>query len=124
MQNSLMQTNIKYVFDINIKNMRFVDQLSFLRDELEILTFEKDFLFSQLFQDIQSCSFVLFVDVFELYRNMYKSLTEVYAMSVVLFSQERQKSTNSFVLILESHETNFRNVMIFLQTDMKISDDD
>jgi hypothetical protein len=104
--------------------MRSVDQLCLLRDELKILTFDKNFLFSQLLQDIESCFFVLFVNVFDLYRNMYRSLIEVYAMSAVLSHKKRQKSTNSFVLTLKSHETDFRNIIIFIHTDMKISDDD
>jgi hypothetical protein len=104
--------------------MRFVDQLCSLRDELKILTFDRNFLFSQLLQDIESCFFVLFVNVFDLYKNMYKSLIEVYAMSVVLSHKERQKSTNSFVLTLESHETDFKDIIIFIHTDMKIFDDD
>jgi hypothetical protein len=123
-QNSMTRRSIKYVFNMNIKSMKFVDQLCFLRDELKILTFDRNFLFSQLLQDIESCFFVLFVNVFDLYKNMYRSLIEVYAMFAVLFHKERQKSTNNFVLILKSHETDFRNIIIFIHTDMKISDDD
>jgi hypothetical protein len=66
----------------------------------------------------------LFVNVFDLYKNMYKSLIEMYAMSAVLFHKEKQKSTNNFVLILKSHETNFKNIIIFIHTNIKISDDD
>jgi hypothetical protein len=120
----MTRRNIKYVFNMSIKNIKFVDQLCFLRDELKILTFDKKFLFSQLLQDIESCFFVLFVNVFDLYKNMYKSLIEVYAMSAVLFHKERQKSTNNFVLTLKSHETDFKNIIIFIHTNIKIFDDD
>ncbi len=123
-QNSMTRKSIKYVFNMNIKNMRFVDQLCFLRDELKILTFDKNFLFSQLLQNIKFCFFVLFVNVFDLYKNMYRSLIEMYAMSAVLFHKERQKSTNNFVLTLESHETDFKDIIIFIHINMKISDDD
>ncbi len=123
-QNLMTRRNIKYVFNMNIKNIKFVDQLCFLRDELKILTFDKIFLFSQLLQDIESCFFVLFVNVFDLYRNMYKSLIEMYVMFAVLFHKKRQKSTNNFVLTLESHEADFKNIIIFIHTNMKIFDDD
>jgi hypothetical protein len=123
-QNSMTRRSIKYVSNMNIKNMKSVDQLCFLRDELKILTFDKNFLFSQLLQDIESCLFVLFVNVFDLYKNMYKSLIEMYAMFAVLFHKKRQKSTNNFVLILKSHKTNFKNIIMFIYTNMKIFDDD
>jgi hypothetical protein len=115
---------IKHVFNTKINIFRICDQLCFLRDELELMIFDREFLTSQLNKKIQFCSFVIFVNVFDLYRNMYKFLIEMYALSTTLFHKERQKNINCFVLILNSHEINFKNIINFLRIETKILDRD
>ena len=68
--------------------------------------------------------FLIFVNVFEFYRNMYKSLTRVYLLSVFLSIQNHQKNQNNFMLILKSHEINFNIIFDCLRIDMKILDRD
>ncbi len=99
---SSTQMFIKHVFNTRINIFRICDQLCFLRDELEFMTFDREFLTSQLNKKIQFCFFVIFVNVFDLYRNMYKFLIEIYALSTTLSHKERQKNINCFVLILNS----------------------
>ncbi len=91
-----------------------------MRDEFEFLIFDREFLISQLNKEIQFCFFVIFVNAFDLYRNMYKFLIEIYALSTTLFHKEWQKSINCFVFIFDSHEVNFKNIIIFLRIDIKI----
>jgi hypothetical protein len=121
---SSSQMFIKHVFNTRTNIFRICDQLCFLRDELELMTFDREFLTSQLNREIQFCSFVIFVDAFDLYRNMYRFLIEVYALSTTLSHKERQKSINCFVLTLDSHEVNFRNIIIFLRIEIETFDRD
>jgi hypothetical protein len=121
---SSSQMFIKHVFNTRINIFRICDQLCFLRNELEFMIFDREFLTSQLNKEIQFCFFVIFVNAFDLYHNMYKFLIEVYALSTTLFHKERQKNINYFVLILNSHEINFKNIIIFLCIEIKILDRD
>jgi hypothetical protein len=115
---------IKHVFNTKTNIFRICDQLCFLRDELEFMIFDRKFLTSQLNKKIQFCSFVIFVNVFDLYHNMYKFLIEMYALSTTLFHKKRQKNINCFVFTLNSHEVNFKNIIIFLCIEIKILDHD
>ena len=115
---------IKHVFDIRIQTFKFIDKLTFFQAELKISVFERNFLIFKLLANVQSCSFLIFVNVFEFYRNMYKSLIEVYLFSASLFIQERQKNQNNFVLILKSYEINFNIIFNCFRIDMKTLDRD
>ncbi len=71
-----------------------------------------------------SFSFVIFIDEFELYRNVYHSMSDIYAMSIALCELKRQKSKNAFILILSSYEAKLKNVLDCLQIDLKNIDRD
>jgi hypothetical protein len=75
--------------NISRQDFRFIDLLSFIRVKLKLQVFDREYLSSQLKQKIKSFSIIIFVDDFELYRNMYKALTNVYAVSVELFAWKR-----------------------------------
>jgi hypothetical protein len=112
------------VFDTKTNIFRICDQLCFLRDELKFLIFDREFLTSQQNKKIQFCFFVIFVNVFNLYRNMYKFLIKVYALSTTLSHKKRSKNINCFVFILDLHEINFKNIIIFFRIEIKILDRD
>jgi hypothetical protein len=67
---------------------------------------------------------LVFIDDFELYRNVYHSVSDIYAMSTSLCELERQKSKNVFTLILDSHEAELNDVLECLQIDLKNIDRD
>jgi hypothetical protein len=66
-----------------------------------------------------SFSLVVFIDEFGLYRNVYHSVSGIYAMPAALCGLERQKSKNAFTLILSSHEAELKNVLGCLQIGLK-----
>ena len=68
---------------------------------------------------IKSFSMVIFADGFGLYRNMYCSLTAVYAMPSGLTGAKWQKSQNCYTLTLGPHGLEFNNVAIGIRTGMK-----
>jgi UDP-N-acetylmuramyl pentapeptide synthase len=69
-------------------------------------------------------SFVIFIDEFELYKNVYHSVNDIYAMSTALCELKKQKNKNAFILILNSHEAKLKNVLDCLQIDLKNIDRD
>jgi hypothetical protein len=71
-----------------------------------------------------SFSLVIFIDEFGLYRNVYHSVSDIYAMSAALCELKRQKSKNAFTLTLNSHEAELKNVLDCLQIDLKNIDRD
>ena len=56
-------------------------------------------------------SYLLFIDDFEIHRNMYRALKAFYLIPACLNYQERRKLANVFTLLLGSHETKIENVM-------------
>ncbi len=67
---------------------------------------------------------VIFIDEFELYKNVYHSMSDIYAMSIALCELKKQKSKNAFILILNSHEATLKNVLDCFQIDLKNIDRD
>ncbi len=69
-------------------------------------------------------SLFVFIDDFELYRNVYHSINDIYAMSTSFCDLKKQKSKNAFTLILDSHEAKLNDVLECFQIDLKIIDRD
>ncbi len=69
-------------------------------------------------------SFMIFIDEFELYKNVYHSMNDIYAMSIALCELKKQKNKNAFILILSSHEAKLKNVLDCFQIDLKNIDRD
>ena len=102
---------INFVYNFVRKNIRSIHKLLSIRAKLKLRAFSRNYLRSQLKHDVISLSFIVFVDEFEFYRNMYKFFTEMYVVSVELSAIERQKSYNVYIITLESHESNFNDIM-------------
>ena len=56
-------------------------------------------------------SYLLFIDDFEVHRNMYRALKAFYLIFVYLNYQERRKLANIFILLLSSHGVKIENVI-------------
>lgn len=115
-------TLIRCVLNACSQTIRPILQLSPNQGKLEIKAFGRDFLVSQLKNSIQLFPMVIFVDGFGFYRNMYRSLTAVYAMPTGLNIDKQQKSQNCFTLTLGPHGLEFNNVAKGLHTSMKALD--
>lgn len=115
---------IDCVFNARFHILRSFDLLHSLRAKLEISAFEKKNLIIRLKNDIRSCSLFIFVDVFELYRNIYWVLTDVYALFAVLCNFDKQKNQNCFVFILKFHNVSFKNIINDFRIEIKILDRD
>lgn len=92
---------------------RFVELLLFIRIELELEIFDRNYLTNQLKNNVKSFSIIVFVNNFELYRNMYQTLTEVYIIPTKLFLNKRQKSKNAHTITLSPYNSGFKDVINF-----------
>jgi len=80
---------IRKIYNINLKKFRSIDKLTIIRVELEIEYYSKDTLIQKLRFDIKLLSFIYFIDDFELYKNIYRTLTKIYLTSTLLNLQDR-----------------------------------
>lgn len=102
---------IRYIYNIDTKFHRLIEQLFFVKEKLKIAVFEKKILISRLENQIKFFSLLFFVDVFKLYRNMYRNLIKIYVFSADLNVAKRQKNKNCHVFIFEPHEINFNDII-------------
>ena len=110
------------VYSLQIKDIRSIDLLSLICAKLEIEAFKCKCLALQLVENVKSFPIVIFIDDFGLCRNMYCSLTGVYAMSATLSTIDHQKSSSAHTLTLCSHGSDFNMVLSCLQTSLKALD--
>ena len=102
---------IKNIFNFTSKQLRSVRQLHSTRKKLKIIYFERQHF--EIFFSISHTSFfyLLFIDDFDVHRNMYRVLKAFYLISICLIYEYRRKMINVFTLILSFHETKILNVM-------------
>lgn len=103
---------IQRIFNIRKLMLRSINLLSSIREELELTTFEHQYLIKSFQRDkCISLSLLYFIDAFKLYHNMYWSFLKIYMIFALLTIIERTRRSNVFSLILSSHESNFDDVM-------------
>ncbi|KAI1980049.1 hypothetical protein LOZ53_006691 [Ophidiomyces ophidiicola] len=66
---------------------------------------------SDFIKQIISLPFQLFIDGFELYQNMYKSLTGFYLISAELCAAEQRRQNNVYIIAFDSHVINFSDMI-------------
>ena len=60
--------------------------------------------------------YLLFIDDFEIYKNIYKALKVFYLIFIYLNYEKRKKFVNVFTLILKSYNVKLNNIMkIFIK---------
>ena len=101
---------VRFVFNLSRSMFRPIAQMSALRAELEIEAFGRSYLESMLRENVTSFPLLIFIDDFGLYRNMYRSLTGIYAVSAGLSARDRQKSINAHCITLGPHGSDFNDV--------------
>lgn len=75
-------------------------------------------------ENIMSFPMVIFINDFELYKNMYKSMTGIYTMPVELIIEDCQRSNNAYTIILGFYGSNFDKVISYFQTSLGTFDCD
>ena len=91
--------------------VRPLRHLHLTKDELKVQYFDREHFAKVFNKSHTSLSYLLFIDDFEIHRNMYRVLKIFYLISVCLSYVERRKMTNVFILTLNSHDANVQDVM-------------
>ena len=118
-----------------ILNSCFLHLFASIRDELEIETFERQYftmiffhrktnmieIVDQFARECVSMSFFMFLNEFELFRNVYRSMMSVYIISTILSYRKRNRRANCLILILRLHEIKLDDVVeAFIETFAKL----
>ena len=67
---------------------------------------------------------MIFIDAFDLYKNIYRILIAMYILLIALCNFDRQKNQNNFVFILNFHNASFKNIISDFRIEIKIFDHD
>lgn len=73
--------------------------------------FSRKYLEALISNYCTSLSYILFIDNFRVYRNIYRALKAFYLIPVYLDYVERRKLVNIFILILGPYSTNIINII-------------
>ena len=98
----------RVLHDEKVRSLRHMHQT---RDELKIEYFDKEYVVEIFNKSHVFFFYLLFVDEFEIHRNMYRFLKAFYLISICLFYRERRKIVNIFTLTLKSHDVDIKNVV-------------
>ncbi len=110
---------INHILNVSRRSLRKSNLAAPVRGELELKAFGREWLISNLNHKVLSFPLVVFIDEFGLYRNVYHSVSGIYAMPAALCGLERQKSKNAFTLALGPHGAELKDVLGCLQTGLK-----
>lgn len=107
----IIDTQKLAVWSLNLSNS--------IREELELFTFNHQYLIKSFkLNKCLSISLMCFIDVFELYCNMYHSFLNIYMIFASLTTVERAKESNVFSITLDSYDSEFDDVIKALQEDL------
>ena len=102
---------IKRVLNFLRWRVKFLRQLHSIKNELKIEYFDRDWFAKVFNKFFLSLSYFLFVNDFEIHRNMYRSLKTFYLIFVNFSYKKRRILINVFTVILKSHDAHFKNVI-------------
>ena len=100
--------NKRILYDEKIRSLRHIHQT---RDELKIEYFDKEYVVEVFNQFYVFFFYFLFVDDFEIHRNMYRFFKAFYLILICLFYKKRRKIINVFILILNFYDVDMKNVV-------------
>jgi len=117
-QNFISRTTFFIRRILNLKReSRALNLSSSMRGELEIQIYKKKYLEDKFVdRDIILYSILFFINGFDFFRNMYRSLISWYLILVALNLKNRNRRTNVFVLTLDSYDFNFSNVVAAVES--------
>ena len=126
---------VKRIFNVDQQKIRTLNLFASIRNELEIEAFKRQYftmtffyrktnmieIIDQFARECVSMSFFMFLNEFELFRNVYRSMMNVYIISTILSYRKRNRSANCLILTLKSHEIKFDDVVeILIKTFAKL----
>ena len=115
-------TFIRRIWNNREGTIRPVWQAHPIRGELEIMHFGRQSLidrFDRTDMDVLSMPFIMFIDGFGLYRNMYRSLMGFYLINGAFSYAERSRPTNLIPLTLGPHGSNMEQVAAALMPSLR-----
>ena len=122
---------IRQIFELKNKSTRSLQLSAPIRDALELSIYGRTHLTSFSTSFYLSIPLLIFIDTFDLYRNMYRSLIRIYVTIINLSWRERKRRVNVLLLTLDSHVSDFEDVikvlepgLIALNRDLKININD
>ena len=102
---------IRRILNVHSLTQRSLRKLHQIRDELEINCYDRNYLKMFCTRSHVFFSYILFIDDFDVHRNMYRALKAFYMISVCLSYEKRRIIANVFILTLESHEVKMNDVI-------------
>ena len=102
---------IKQICNMKFEHIRFICRFHFIRDELKVSHFDREYVETFLIDIDFFFFYLLFINDFDIHKNMYRALKTFYFISDNLFYDERRKIVNVFTLILKSHDVALKNVV-------------
>ena len=113
---------IRRIYNLKFKIFRFIFQMHFTREKLKIKYFDREYI-----KDFFFCIlllYFLFIDNFDIYRNIYKVFKVFYFILTNLNYKKRRKFANIFTLILKLYNIIFKYVMkVFFKSIKKLNRD-
>ena len=102
---------VKRVYNTNSKIIRSIVRLHSIRAKLKISHFDRNHVKRFFSQTHLFLLYLLFIDEFEIHRNMYRSLKAFYLIFANLSYEKRRKIVNVFTLTLEFHNVALETVV-------------
>ena len=99
------------VFNCERDELRFIMKLIVMKDELKLKRYDKSHITSTLKSKVISLSYMCFIDDFELYKNMYKNLFDIYLTMTEQSLTKKQSISNIFSMTLEFHDFDINDVV-------------
>ena len=126
---------VRKILNVDQQKIRTFNLFASVRNELEIATFDRQYftmiffhrrtnmieITDQFARECVSMSFFMFLNEFELFKNAYRSIMNVYIISAILNYRKRNRRANCLILTLKFHEVKLVDVVeILIETFAKL----
>lgn len=109
-----------YIRHVIVEDRIFpVQMLPSTRGELKIQRYDRQYLvetYATKGRKVYSLSFALFVDDFEVHRNMYRAIKAFYWILFALSYAKRRKLANCFTISLGSHDADMKDIVAAMES--------
>ena len=102
---------IRRILNVYFLIQRLLRKFHQIRNEFEINCYDRNYLKMFCTHSHVFFSYILFIDDFDVHRNMYRTLKAFYMISVCLSYKKRRIIANVFILILEFYEIKINDVV-------------
>ena len=115
---------VRIIWNNKIKDMYSFMQFSFFRVKLKLIIHDRAYLINFSKFSIICLFLLIFINAFELYRNMYRAIMRIYVIIVEFNWRERKRRANVLFLTLNFHINNFFDIIKVFEFDLLIFDKD